>query len=473
MVLRHIRLEEVPAEAIKRSNRTGREANRPTGTEINLTTETAQQAAGDASDAKTAADQAAEDALAAAIEAGAVRTLAEGLYQVIPSETEPTSSPAGELKAGDQWWVVGAGPLAGKFIGVKVYDGAAWVDRQIVASSVLVPGSVGNVLIADGAVDGKVITGALIRTAEGGMRLELTPDGLEAFNAADAKVATLFASSGGLAIDGTMQARAGDATYERTAELRGEQMIVGTFRVGEDYVSTVGMTPGIGTPGFSARIHPDVATGPHFKDAGMSADSSGAHVRLRRYLPDDSDYSSLVMQLLNDKSARIWSTDGALLVLAQEGPITLRSETHGIMLDGPVTLTDDRPLPGTMLALDSKLGSTTGASAGTTLSTITGGAALSVPVTVDVATEVVISARANLYGSSGGGCQLGTNQTGDTPYTTPTDDPSVGKAPAGADMVVESKRYATLLPGTTNVVLAWRGAGGNSIRNPTIAVQAL
>ncbi|UOR02054.1 hypothetical protein MUN77_01600 [Leucobacter allii] len=110
----------------------------------------AAQSTADTARTEAAAAQAA--AAAAQSQADGVRVLAEGLYQVIPSETAPTTSPTGALKAGDQWWVIGAGEFAGKFIGVQVYDGTNWQPRQLVANSLLVPGSVGNVLIEDGGI---------------------------------------------------------------------------------------------------------------------------------------------------------------------------------------------------------------------------------------------------------------------------------------------------------------------------------
>lgn len=110
---------------------------------------------------KSSAYEAAKQAYNAAV---ASRVLAEGLYQVIPSVTEPTTSPTGALKNGDQWWKIGPtpGPTAGKFIGVAVWNGSAWQDRQMVADSVLVPSSVGSILLADGAIDFQVGRGVEI-----------------------------------------------------------------------------------------------------------------------------------------------------------------------------------------------------------------------------------------------------------------------------------------------------------------------
>lgn len=174
----------------------------------------------DAAVAKAAADAAQAKADAAQEAADDVLFLAEGLYQVIPSVTEPTTSPTGALKQGDMWWVIGAAgtPEDGEFIGVKVYNGAAWVDRQLVANSLLVPGTVGNVLIENGAItgvkiaadaiDGKTITGALIRTAPTGQRVQMDVNGIGFFNGAGNR--TLNLSSDG----GVMSAKTGDARVD-------------------------------------------------------------------------------------------------------------------------------------------------------------------------------------------------------------------------------------------------------------------
>lgn len=53
---------------------------------------------------------------------------------------------------GDQWWVLGSGATAGRIVGVKIWNGALWANYAFVADSILVPGSVGNIVIADGAI---------------------------------------------------------------------------------------------------------------------------------------------------------------------------------------------------------------------------------------------------------------------------------------------------------------------------------
>lgn len=104
-------------------------------------------------------------------EAGAAKYLAEGIYTTIPSATEPTTRANGSpLVQGDQWWKISTDPeTAGNFIGVGVWNGTTWQDRQLIADSLLVPGSVGAILIGDGQITApKLAVDALdFQTAQG------------------------------------------------------------------------------------------------------------------------------------------------------------------------------------------------------------------------------------------------------------------------------------------------------------------
>lgn len=81
---------------------------------------------------------------------------ADGKNRIFVQTTEPT----GEA-AGDQWWELDSGDPT-QIAGVHIWDGTDWNDYLIVADSILVPSSVGSVLIADGAVTAsKVNTASL------------------------------------------------------------------------------------------------------------------------------------------------------------------------------------------------------------------------------------------------------------------------------------------------------------------------
>ncbi len=64
-------------------------------------------------------------------------------------------------------------------------------------------------LIVDGAIDGKTITGATIRTAADGQRLQLDSFGLRSYDATGNVTSTLYASSGGMQMTGTLSVGGG------------------------------------------------------------------------------------------------------------------------------------------------------------------------------------------------------------------------------------------------------------------------
>ncbi|WGH20311.1 minor tail protein [Arthrobacter phage MaGuCo] len=97
--------------------------------------------------------------------------------------------------------------------------GSVWLDDIIITRMV------DSVVIADGAIDGKVITGATVRTAASGARIVLDSTGLNGWDASN--VNYLKADSTGITVTGTLTAR-GDSSVSylntalgpRTASIR-------------------------------------------------------------------------------------------------------------------------------------------------------------------------------------------------------------------------------------------------------------
>lgn len=88
-----------------------------------------------------------EEALQEAIAAGIT---ADGRNRIFARLSVPESSLA-PFVGGDLWYVLD--PLdTSRFIAVRMWNGSQWKPYQIVADSVLVPGSVGGTLIKDGVV---------------------------------------------------------------------------------------------------------------------------------------------------------------------------------------------------------------------------------------------------------------------------------------------------------------------------------
>lgn len=97
------------------------------------------------------AQQAASDAAQAAAKAEAT---VDGKNSVFASADAPTAKAQGDL-----WFVLDA---SGDVTGVKIWNGTAWADYQLVADSVVVPSSIGDTLIADGAITTeKIYAGAV------------------------------------------------------------------------------------------------------------------------------------------------------------------------------------------------------------------------------------------------------------------------------------------------------------------------
>lgn len=115
---------------------------------------------------------------------------------------------------GDQWWVLNS---ANRITEVRIWSGSSWQPYSLVASSILVPGSVGTIQLANGAItaekisvdqalinklfvdnllagkikseylsatalDGKTITGATIRTSSSGKRTEISKEGVVVYD---------------------------------------------------------------------------------------------------------------------------------------------------------------------------------------------------------------------------------------------------------------------------------------------------
>lgn len=87
----------------------------------------------------------------------------DGMRRVVPSINEP-APPASGWVNGDQWWQYEVEAVTGRnrLQNIWVWNGSSWAAFQLIADSVLVPSSVGNVLLADGAVDAMTIRGAQI-----------------------------------------------------------------------------------------------------------------------------------------------------------------------------------------------------------------------------------------------------------------------------------------------------------------------
>lgn len=108
---------------------------------------------------------------------------------------------AERLHNGDQWYQLDDDNHVET---INIWNGHAWAPLQIVADSVVAINSVSTALLQATAIDGMTITGALIRTAPTGQRMQFDLNGLRAFNASNAETAKLEAATGGMRLSSAL-----------------------------------------------------------------------------------------------------------------------------------------------------------------------------------------------------------------------------------------------------------------------------
>lgn len=152
----------------------------------------------------------AQDAIDAAANA---LTTSSGKNSRRRGQTEPEPPPGGWV-AGDQWIVDNAD---GDPVEVRVWNGTEFVHEQLLAAEILVlsgglirlaNGTVTADAIAADAIDGMVITGAVLRTSATGQRLQLDVNGLRAFNDADEETARIQSDGLGVRFTGATSSAA-------------------------------------------------------------------------------------------------------------------------------------------------------------------------------------------------------------------------------------------------------------------------
>lgn len=189
------------------------------GEEADLAREDAIAAGEAADEALTAANTAATDALTA-------KQTADGRNRIYAQPINPVTPPELPFVNGDLWYRTEDVGGQTRFAEVLMWNGSAWKPYQLVASSLLVPGSIGSILIGDDQITGpKIATDALnfktalgmtltsstIRTAATGQRLQLDTAGLRAFNSFGAVTASIASASGGFDLTGWIRAGVGGA----------------------------------------------------------------------------------------------------------------------------------------------------------------------------------------------------------------------------------------------------------------------
>lgn len=113
----------------------------------------------DVQDVVDLANQNAQDALDAATAAETTASGANARMSGTGANGPATRTNGAALIQGDEYVRVNS---TGQAIGVQVWNGSAWVAQQMLADSVLVPGSAGSTVIADGAITtDKIVANAI------------------------------------------------------------------------------------------------------------------------------------------------------------------------------------------------------------------------------------------------------------------------------------------------------------------------
>lgn len=118
-------------------------------------------------DAKTRSDQAIQDAAEA-------KTSVDGVNARMTQKTTPTARPNGaDLVQGDEWFVTDEDD---QVVDVRIWNGTEWVPYKVVLSALGVAGSVGNILLEDGAVTAPKITASEELSAKIATFLQVTTE---------------------------------------------------------------------------------------------------------------------------------------------------------------------------------------------------------------------------------------------------------------------------------------------------------
>lgn len=150
------------------------------------------------------------------------------------SQNPPAGEGAGVGALWYQYAVVGGIP--GDIIGMWRWDGAAWesmgLNNQVIANldagkidtgflnaARILAASITTDKLSATAIDGMTITGALIRTAELGQRMEFDVNGLRALNSSEEVTASISPSSGGLSLTGKLLSQVTASGVTSTSEV--------------------------------------------------------------------------------------------------------------------------------------------------------------------------------------------------------------------------------------------------------------
>lgn len=230
--------------------------------------------------------------------------------------------------------------LAGSVSAAKLAANAVTASK-IAANAVTAGKIAADAITADklaaGSIDGKVITGATIRTAVAGDRVELTPEGLEVIGGK-----MVMNSDGYIESNGSdSQARLGDASLLLKRDIDSEWASITTtsWQYGTGVESRLAIRPsgpkGVVTIGDAGVVNLFSATDENVGLAGTSELWIGTDVALVAY---HDDYGPGAGIYANDKSTRISHETGPIILDAPDVEVNGQSIPEYVEDTGWITL---------------------------------------------------------------------------------------------------------------------------------------
>lgn len=335
---RYRRAEDALADLIRENRRGTRDSQRATGTEKEQTAATVLGMVPVVEDALEQAQQAIEDAANAL-------TTSSGKNSRRRGQLEPTPPPGGWVQ-GDQWIVDNADGVP---VEVRVWDGAGFVPEQLLAAELLVL-SGGLIRLANGvvtadaiaadAIDGMTITGALIRTAPTGQRMQFDVNGLSAFNSSGTLTAALYAATGGLSLNGSLYLITPGDPQDRVTLLTKSGISAGSGeQIAGSHKVSAGISPGLVTAQTrTPAVAPNIQPGSYA--CYLEANEHGATLRLDAQPPSETvsvAATSITAEVTDAKAQLVLKSvgdDGPPMFETAEASVLRLRQTDRFIVEG-------------------------------------------------------------------------------------------------------------------------------------------
>lgn len=195
---------------------------------------------------------------------------------------------------------------------------------QVCIDDVVVRRMTTGSLIVDGAIDGKVITGATVRTAASGQRVQLDAQGLKAYNSSNSVTGQLSASSGGLTLSGVLRSGSGNQRAE---------LVTDGLRFYASDGSPAGSITGYGGGGEFQQQYVEIGTRPYGIQVGKIDRPFGGHYGIMGDIASFTDLDAVRISASGPEGSLYATTNtGYKLVATSSVDASLTSTDHAIQV---------------------------------------------------------------------------------------------------------------------------------------------